>query len=603
MFRVTCIVALAALLAGAAMAKDVSPVEPSGGNPFTARNLMPTDDVCDVLGTIPIPGTQNNGMTFDGQYLWVVTNQFTPCVLYKIDPETGNLISQCTVPPPWSSYSLGLTYDSVNNTIWGIDFVNNLVTQVDMECNYISSFYTAGLGLYNIRGLAYDPAEDALVIGDTGGSSSAGKCVWVDRAGTPTGRQCNTSSVMQWHMGMEFGPSGYLWCNDDDINSDINQLDVSGPTAAEVTVCASPEPFNIPEGLTLDAEMYLRQNTHYGTLIYTIESGEIAGDTAYCQVTDVWTDSEYYLPGDEIILTVKWKYFFSGAGSPGWSVPEDFLVGGGLGKEPNGNPRFIQNTMVYDVEPGTYEEMFYFTVPMATPLGTGVGGGGHVWPYWSGPFQPEQHIYLEHNLCIIDVYTPPEFLIWERDPTPISGQPIGDALTAMGHTWEFVVNLSDWNLPDHMGLFVLLGIFSNNHVFMPGPDADAIVAYIQGGGKVYMEGGDMWAYDPPYMGAFDFGPYFGIQALGDGSGDLYTVNGVANGLMPGLGGLSSPYSGENNYIDELSPIPPAELVFQNPSNMDQIGIAKGDVGKTLGTSFELGGTNFVADVVAEFVAF
>ncbi|KPJ52836.1 hypothetical protein AMJ39_06820, partial [candidate division TA06 bacterium DG_24] len=87
-------------------------------------------------------------------------------------------------------------------------------------------------------------------------------------------------------------------------------------------------------------------------------------DTAYCKVVDVWTDAEYYLPGDVIELTVMWRFVFIGEGLPGWSVPEDFLVGGGLGKEPNGNPRFIQNTMVYDVEPGTYEEMFYFTVPM-----------------------------------------------------------------------------------------------------------------------------------------------------------------------------------------------------------------------------------------------
>ncbi|KPK68984.1 hypothetical protein AMJ82_06770 [candidate division TA06 bacterium SM23_40] len=324
-----------------------------------------------------------------------------------------------------------------------------------------------------------------------------------------------------------------------------------------------------------------------------------AGDTAYCKVTDVSTDAEYYLPGDVIELTVNWKYVDTGP----WGMSNTFLVGGGLGREPAGHPRFIQNTMVGPVGPGSYTELFYFTVPMATPLGTEVGGGGHCWPDWSGPGQPEQSIYIEHNLCIIDVYMPPEFLIWELDMTPISGQPIADVLTAMGHTHEFVVNLGDWNLPDHMGLFVLMGIYPNSGFIAAGaPEALQIEAYIAAGGKVYAEGGDFWYYDP-MVGGHDFGPAFGIMAVGDGGSDLFTVNGVANTLMPGLGGLVSPYFGENSWIDELSPIPPAELVFQNPDNMDQIGIANFGTGKTLGTSFELGGTDFLADVVMEFVAF
>jgi hypothetical protein len=333
-----------------------------------------------------------------------------------------------------------------------------------------------------------------------------------------------------------------------------------------------------------------------------ITEGGAPPDTAYCAVTGVSTDASRYLPGDEICLSVNWKFSWSGNGSPGWSNPEDFKVGGGVGKEPNGQPRYIQNVVLYDVAPGSYTEMFYFNVPLATPLGVEGGGGGHCWPTWSGPGQPEQSILIEHNLFVID--ESPDYLIWDIDPTPITGAAVGVALDGLGRSWENVVgSLMDYNLPDYHGLYVCLGIYSNNVQIAAGsPEAMAIEAYVNGGGFVYMEGGDTWYYDPQYMGAHDFGPLFGIMALADGSSDLYNVDGMANTLMPGLDPLTSAYFGENNWIDQITAMAPAENVFENVAGMYVCGVANAGAGKTVGTSFELGGTGFVNEAVGCFDA-
>ena len=479
MLRVSLMAVLSVLVAGAAMAElpvpatvveAVNPVEASGGNPFLARNqMMMLDNVCDILGTIASPAYQTNGMTFDGTYLWVVSNATVPSTLYQVDPATGGVVFSCTAP--WPSYTLGLTYDPVNNTIWGADFVNNLVTQMDMNCNYVSSFYTSGLGLTGIRGLAYDPMEDALVIGDV----YAMACVWVTRAGALTGRTCSTAAHIMWHMGMEFGPSGFLWCTDNSTANDISKLDVSGPNSVELVVCGTPEPSNIPEGLTLDADAQLRHITHYGSSIWQIESDEGPGiDTAYVQVLDVWTDAATYEPGDVVTLTLEWKFVYSGMGSPGWSDPEDLRVAGGLAKEPNLNPRQVDATVLAGVSPGTYTTNFTFTVPMAAPYGIWVAGGGGVVPTWSGFGQPQASKLIERNMFEIALPPAGEWLFWD-DGTYENGL----SATGPGYTSAtglnpmtvpcvvesikcFISSYNNWNNPGDMYILDDLGGYPNN---------------------------------------------------------------------------------------------------------------------------------------------
>ncbi len=146
-------------------------------------------------------------------------------------------------------------------------------------------------------------------------------------------------------------------------------------------------------------------------------------------------------------------------------------------------------------------------------------------------------------------------------------------------------------------VFVLLGIYASNYTLTEA-EAGLLTSYLDNGGNVYMEGGDTWAYDT----ATSVHPYFNINGLVDGTGDLSTVNGYDF-----FDGMTWSYSGENAYIDHLAPIGTAVTLFSNPSPAYDCGVAY-DSGtyKTVGASFELaglGGTNSLDDAVSGIIEF
>ncbi len=146
-------------------------------------------------------------------------------------------------------------------------------------------------------------------------------------------------------------------------------------------------------------------------------------------------------------------------------------------------------------------------------------------------------------------------------------------------------------------VFVLLGIFSNNYVLTE-TEAGPLASYLDGGGNVYMEGGDTWYYD----GQTSVHPYFNIAGLSDGSPDLSAVDG-----HDFLNGMNWTYTGENSWIDRLTSITPAVTIFSNPTVGYDCGVAY-DSGtyKTVGTSFEitgLDGTNSLDDAVGGIIDF
>jgi FlgD Ig-like domain len=146
-------------------------------------------------------------------------------------------------------------------------------------------------------------------------------------------------------------------------------------------------------------------------------------------------------------------------------------------------------------------------------------------------------------------------------------------------------------------IFVLLGVWSTNHILTEG-EAGPLVTYMDNGGNLYMEGADTWFYDTPTS----LHPYFKIFSASDGLNDLSTVVG-----HDFLEGFSWTYSGLNWYIDPLEPLEDAVVIFSNPTVGYDCGVAY-DSGtyKTVGTSFEitgLGGTNTLDDAVNGIVNF
>ena len=131
-------------------------------------------------------------------------------------------------------------------------------------------------------------------------------------------------------------------------------------------------------------------------------------------------------------------------------------------------------------------------------------------------------------------------------------------------------------------IFVCLGIYSDNHVLTSG-EGQMLADFLNGGGNLYMEGGDTWYYDDQTA----VHSMFNINAESDGSSDLSTIAGQAGTFTEGM---SFGYSGDNSWIDHISPVSPAMLILENQSPVYGTGVAYDEGSyKTIGCSHEFGG--------------
>ncbi|MGB7055379.1 MAG: T9SS type A sorting domain-containing protein, partial [bacterium] len=177
------------------------------------------------------------------------------------------------------------------------------------------------------------------------------------------------------------------------------------------------------------------------------------------------------------------------------------------------------------------------------------------------------------------------FYIWNPDQTPEPGENMRDILTNLGYLGDYGTSLAT-DLGLYEVLFVCLGVYPNNYVInSSSPEAAALVDYLQNqNGRVYLEGGDVWYYDPPT--GHDFAPLFGINPSGDGSSDMGPVIGETNTFTQSM---NFNYGGENDWMDHIDPTGSGFLVFHDGDNNYNCGVAN-DAGnyRTVGTSFELG---------------
>ena len=162
--------------------------------------------------------------------------------------------------------------------------------------------------------------------------------------------------------------------------------------------------------------------------------------------------------------------------------------------------------------------------------------------YDEGESEPSNTVEVEIS------YMPIDILIVDLDPTP-TGQALKSALeNVYSGGIEITYSLDEYSLIGMDAVFVLLGVYSNNTRILVGEETP-LIDYINSGGNLYLEGGDVWAYDPGFPGGYDFGPHFGINPVSDGSANLSQVTGYDF-----LDGMSWNYSGENNYIDHIDPL-------------------------------------------------
>ncbi len=179
-----------------------------------------------------------------------------------------------------------------------------------------------------------------------------------------------------------------------------------------------------------------------------------------------------------------------------------------------------------------------------------------------------------------------DYFIWNPDLTPQPGQNMHNILTSLGYSGEISANLPQiLNL--YNCVFVCLGVFPNNYVIQSGSaEAQRLVDFALSGGRLYMEGGDVWYYDP-MMGGYDFSNLFGLNPVDDGGSNMGPIGGIAGTFTQGM---DFNYGGENEWMDHISPLNPGSfLIFRDTDNYFDCGVAY-DAGtyRTVATSFELG---------------
>ncbi len=131
-------------------------------------------------------------------------------------------------------------------------------------------------------------------------------------------------------------------------------------------------------------------------------------------------------------------------------------------------------------------------------------------------------------------------------------------------------------------IFVLLGIYDENHV-LTADEGNLLADFLNDGGNLYLEGGDTWFYDSQTA----VHSLFNINAESDGSSDLANINGQVDTFTENM---NFSYSGDNNWIDHISAISPAENIFENDAPAYFCSVCyEDDNYKTIGASFEFGG--------------
>ena len=174
-------------------------------------------------------------------------------------------------------------------------------------------------------------------------------------------------------------------------------------------------------------------------------------------------------------------------------------------------------------------------------------------------------------------------LIIDMDGNHNSASKMVEALNQIGLSHELATTFPA-NLSLYSSIFVCLGIYSSNYQ-LTAAQGTQLAAYLNGGGNLYMEGGDTWYYDTQTA----VHSMFGITATADGSGDLGTVAGVAETFTAGM---SFPYNGDNAWVDRIAASGGATLILQNTNPSYGTAVAKNaGTYRTIGASHEFGGLN------------
>ena len=164
---------------------------------------------------------------------------------------------------------------------------------------------------------------------------------------------------------------------------------------------------------------------------------------------------------------------------------------------------------------------------------------------------------------------------------------IATSLCELGFSLDIVTDITTVNLNNYQAVFGVLGYYPNNHLILNGSvEASAIEAYISNGGNVYLEGGDVWYYDPMFANGHDFGPTFGIIGLNDGAG-----NGELNFIIGSDIAQNLDFNftvGADDWTDHLATSGTGVIIHSNANPSFDCGVRNMPLGNTIGVSSSFG---------------
>ncbi len=183
-----------------------------------------------------------------------------------------------------------------------------------------------------------------------------------------------------------------------------------------------------------------------------------------------------------------------------------------------------------------------------------------------------------------------------------SADSLKDSLERLGHTVVMTDQMpSSISTDEYTAVFCCAGMFPANGI-LSDADIQVLSTYLSSGGRLYLEGGDVWYYDPIMYSTGQIESVFGINSSYDGNylGDIRKVSGVPGNFMEGI---TFTYEGFVNFTDFLYldwenctdafNIWDNEIDYQNGSDpfMFPAGVARNVSGgyKTIGTCFEFSG--------------
>ncbi len=172
-------------------------------------------------------------------------------------------------------------------------------------------------------------------------------------------------------------------------------------------------------------------------------------------------------------------------------------------------------------------------------------------------------------------------LVLDLDRNNNSAPAIVESLTNLGYSAEYT---KEWpeGFDEYKSVFLCLGMFGTNSVINYN-QGDQLAEYLEKDGRLYLEGGDVWVFNPKTT----VHPMFHIEGLDDGSDNLNNVDATVGGFT---GGLSFKYTGDNRMVDHIKGTESAVNLFYNPMPSFFVAVAyEQENYKTIGTSFEFGG--------------